>query len=123
MADEPRVASARIEATCPPVEAPQLVTQRLKLGDPDIELGGPAPDQVHREATRRLAPVPKGDDLADLAEAQPDRLSGAHEPVAVEGVLAVEAMARLATLRRPEHADAFTWDQGWANAWPDCSPK
>ena len=73
MTDESRVASAQIEASCPPVEVPQLVTQRHQLGDPGIELGGPAPDQVHHEATRRLAPVPKGDDLADLSEAQPDR--------------------------------------------------
>ena len=115
MTDEPRVASAVIETSCPPVEASQLVAQRLKLGDPGIELGGPAPDQVHHEATRRLAPVPKGDDLADLPEVEPCHLGGAHEPVAVEGVLAGELVAGLATPVGSEDADAYpTLDQAVA---------
>jgi hypothetical protein len=69
--DESRVASTRIEASCPPVEARQLVAQRPKLGDPGIELGCPAPDQVHHEATRRLAPVPKGDLSATGSQNRP----------------------------------------------------
>ncbi len=80
MTDESRVASARIEASSPPVEVSQLVTQHHQLGGPSTELGGLVTDPVHHEAARHLARVPKGD---DLSEAEPGlALSGRLEAVA-----------------------------------------
>ena len=123
MADEPWVASARVEMPRPLVETAELVTQGHQLDDAGVQLARSPSDQVGNEVARRFAPVSKGDDLADLAEAQADGLGGPDEAKALEGILFVEAIARIAPLGGAQHADAVVVaPQGrWEGAKHSCS--
>jgi hypothetical protein len=75
----------RIQGGSPRCQLPQLTTQLLELGDAGVELGGTALEQVGDVGAGCLSVVAEGDDLADLAQGEADRLGGADEPEPAQG--------------------------------------
>jgi hypothetical protein len=68
-----------VEGGGPPGEPVELAAELLEFGDASFELGGAALQQAGHVLTWRLAAVPEGDHLADLAEREADGLGGADE--------------------------------------------
>jgi hypothetical protein len=58
----------------------ELATQLLELQDAPIEVGGVALQQVGDMRAGGLVVVAEGDDLADLAQGEADRLGGPTNP-------------------------------------------
>jgi hypothetical protein len=107
-----RVALGRLECAGPSVETAQLGPQPLELGDALIDLGRARPEEVEHVPAWGIALVAHGDDAADLAERQPDRLRGPHECQPVSGVLVVHAVARGRTGGWGEHTDLLVVADG-----------
>ena len=61
-------------------QLPELAAELLELPDALIEVGGVALEQVGDVGAGGPAVVAEGDDLADLAQGEADRLGGADEP-------------------------------------------
>ncbi len=93
MADPLGRAALRIEGGGPLGQPAELAAQLLQLADAHIEVGGVALQQVGDMGAGWLAVVAEGDDLADLAKGEPDRLGGADEAEASQGRLVVAAVA------------------------------
>jgi hypothetical protein len=68
--------------------------------------------QLGDVGARCLPLVAEGDDLADLAQGEADRLGGADEPEPSQGRLVVAAVSRGSAVRWVEDADLFVVADG-----------
>jgi hypothetical protein len=75
----------RVKGGGPLGQLPELAAELLELPDAPIEVGGVTLEQVGDMRAGGLPVVAEGDDLADLAQGEADRLGGADEPRAVPG--------------------------------------
>ena len=78
------VAVGGVEALGPGREAAQVALETLQLGDPLADLVGPALQQRDHMGAGGFAAFAESDDLADLAEGQPDGLGGSDEGETVD---------------------------------------
>src|SRR6266545_4418915 len=86
-------------------EPVELAAELLELGDAGAKLGGTLLEQAGDVAAGGGAVVAEGDDLADLAECEAERLGGTHEPQAPQRDLVVGAIARWGPGRWGQDAD------------------
>jgi hypothetical protein len=93
-------------------QLPQFATQLLELQDALIEVGGVALKQVGDMGAGGLPVVAEGDDLADLAQGEADRLGSPDEPEAPQDRLVVAAVARGGAGRRGQDADLLVVADG-----------
>jgi hypothetical protein len=106
MADQIGVATAGVEMLGALSEPAEVVAETLKFDDALVKFRRPLADELGNEAAWGFAPVAQGDDLADLTQTEPDRLSGAHETVLAQRIVGVEPVTRSAAFGRSKHADA-----------------
>jgi hypothetical protein len=92
MADPLGWAVRGVEGAGPLGQLPELTAERLELADAGIDVGGAAVQQVGDVGAGCLPVVAEGDDLADLAQGEADRLGGADEPEPSKGRLVVGAV-------------------------------
>ena len=80
MADALGRAVFRVKGGGPLGQLPELAAELLELPDAPIEVSGVTLEQVGDVGAGGLPVVAEGDDLADLAQGEADRLGGADEP-------------------------------------------
>jgi GrpB-like predicted nucleotidyltransferase (UPF0157 family) len=83
----------RVEGGGPLGQLPQLAAELLELPDAHLQVGGVALEQLGDMRAGGLPVVAEGDDLADLAQGEADRLGGADEAEAPQRSLVVGAVA------------------------------
>lgn len=103
MAHPPGVAVGRIERVCAHNEGLEVPLEGAELANRSADLVGTGAQQLEDVRARHVAVVPQGDDAADLAQGQSDRLGAADEHETIEDVDVELAIAgRRATGRLDE---------------------
>lgn len=93
-------------------EALEVAAQGLEGGDALVDLGFAALEQFGDVAAGGFAAVAQGDDLADLAQGEADRLRGPDEDQPGNHGVVVVAVARRCAGGWGEHADVFVVADG-----------
>src|SRR4029453_315405 len=102
----------RIQGGGPLGQLPELGAQLLELPDARIELGGVTLQQVGDMSAGGLPVVAEGDDLADLAQGEADRLAGADEPEPPQRRRVIAAVAGGRAGRRGQEGDLLVVADG-----------
>jgi hypothetical protein len=85
----------------------QVGSKALQFGEPTVNLGRVMKDHVENVAAGNLASLSKPDDLANLAEREPNGLGGPHELETPKDLFVVVAVAVRRALGRGEDTDVF----------------